>query len=290
MAIRELFERTGEDAPVVYEYIGQVQSKRIVKRSEVEPGKTDIVTEFGYLSNNVLRFEIDSLGAVTGYEYDPNGNRTFLGRWNSKADYDADMAAKVATPATVYAGRFPKATFEHVFVYDRLGRLDYELDDVQLDVAEMAGLPLSKITVKLDYDYDPTGNRTRVVDRNVRLRTFAYDARNRLIGEQWFADVVDTTSDRSFVWRYCTCGAVQEATEYAAEPLTSDVLSHYVYSHDLLNRVTSVDNLGTKDMPRVVLSYGYDKNGNRTSVTFARQTYIPCRVRVLGQAMQRRAK
>jgi RHS repeat-associated protein len=263
---RLIFERIGADAPVEYQYTGHLQTKRIVQRSLVEPGKTDIVTEFGYWANDLLRFEIDALGAVTGYEYDANGNRTFLGRWDTKADYDADYAAAAANESTFFAGRYPNATFEHVFVYDRLGRLDFELDDVQLDLAEQAGIMLDQITVKLDYDYDSAGNRTQIIDRNGRVRTFGYDERNRLIQELWFESIVDTTPDRSFTWTYCTCGNITEAAEYAGAPGTSEILSKYTYTYDTLNRLKTVDNAGTKDMPNVVLSYDYDENGNRILV------------------------
>ena len=45
-----------------------------------------------------------------------------------------------------------------------------------------------------------------------------------------------------------------------------DNFSHYAYAYDAVNRVTSIDNTGTPGSPRVTLSYGYDKNGNRTSL------------------------
>ena len=264
---RLTYERLGNDAPVEHHYSGKLETERVIRRSLVELGRTDLVTQLGYWTTDQLRYEIDAIGAVTGYEYDANGARTFLGRWNSKSDYDADYAAKALTPTTVFAGRFPRATLEHVFVYDVLGRLDYELDDVQLALAEKAGISLDQISVKLDYDYDASGNRRQIIDRNGRVRHFEYDARNRLTQEQWFADVHDTTPDRSFVWTYGASGAVEEATEFAAEPNTSAVLSHYVYTHDEQRRVTSVDNIGTLDMPHVVLSYEFDSSGNRVSVS-----------------------
>jgi RHS repeat-associated protein len=266
---RQTYEQVGTDAPVRSVYLGQNLARRIVARSEVEPGATDLVTEYGYTATDLLQYEIDPLGAVTGYEYDANGNRTFLGRWNTKADYEADQAAKTVNPATVFAGRYPKATFEHVFVYDRLGRVDYELDDVQLALAEQANLPLDQITVRLDYNYDSAGNRTEVIDRNGRKRTFQYDERNRQIGELWWQLDVGTGQEeviRSFSWVYCTCGQISTATEYDGPAATSPILSKYAYTYDLLGRLTSVDNAGTADMPHVVLTYDYDSNGNQTRV------------------------
>jgi RHS repeat-associated protein len=264
------YERIGTDAPVRSIYQGTQVHKRIVARSEVEPGATDVVTEYGYYENDLLRFEIDALGAVTGYEYDANGNRTFLGRWNTKADYDADGAAKLANPAAVFAGRYPRATFEHVFVYDRLNRLDYEIDDVQLAFAELGNIPLDQLIVRLDYDYDSAGNRTEVVDRNGRKRSFEYDERNRKIAELWWQ--FDLTSGqeeviRSFTWQYCTCGNVSQATEYDGPTGTSPILSRYTYTYDTLGRLKSTDNAGTKDMPHVVLTYDYDANGIQSRVT-----------------------
>ena len=55
----------------------------------------------------------------------------------------------------------------------------------------------------------------------------------------------------------------------AASQLTSvsDPNSSYTYNYDLAGRLTRVDNEGTANIPRVVLSYSYDKVGNMVQVT-----------------------
>ena len=46
----------------------------------------------------------------------------------------------------------------------------------------------------------------------------------------------------------------------------SDSNSNYLFTYDTLNRLTSVDNNpdGTRDVPRVILTYDYDAQGNVT--------------------------
>jgi RHS repeat-associated protein len=50
--------------------------------------------------------------------------------------------------------------------------------------------------------------------------------------------------------------------------LTSiDPDSKYTYTYDLVDRITSIDNLGTTGVPNVLLTYSYDAAGNLLSVT-----------------------
>src|SRR5207247_4377105 len=46
----------------------------------------------------------------------------------------------------------------------------------------------------------------------------------------------------------------------------TDNSSSYSLGYDNSNRLTNVDNLGTPNMPRVILTYGYDAFNNRTSI------------------------
>ncbi|WP_040655713.1 RHS repeat domain-containing protein [Rubidibacter lacunae] len=106
-----------------------------------------------------------------------------------------------------------------------------------------------------EYKYDKVGNRTRATDRNGRVRTFEYDHRDRLTAEKW-----RTGRDglRTFSYNYDAAGQLKTA---------GDRDSNYAYSYDSNGRLTKVDNSGTPDVPEVVLTYGYDSAGNRTSVS-----------------------
>src|SRR5262249_2583372 len=126
------------------------------------------------------------------------------------------------------------------FGYDKANRQVTEAD------------PLGKVT---HYGYDPDGNRTQIIDRNGRKRTFEFDNTNMLAHELWWDG---TTLVRTISYSYDMAGNV------LAE---SDPDSSYKFTYDALNRLTSVDNAGSPGMPHVILTYAYDKNGNRISVT-----------------------
>src|SRR5438874_1831217 len=63
-------------------------------------------------------------------------------------------------------------------------------------------------------------------------------------------------------------GSIDGTRELSANRLTSetDNFSSYALGYDNANRLTSVDNNGTPNMPRVILTYGYDNFSNRTSI------------------------
>ena len=88
---------------------------------------------------------IDSLGEITGFGYDPNGNLLSV--------TDARQNA-IATPqSTVYA-------------YDSMDRLETRTDPL--------GLPES-------YQYDENGNLIQFTNRKGQVTNFQYDALNRKI-------------------------------------------------------------------------------------------------------------
>ena len=80
----------------------------------------------------------------------------------------------------------------------------------------------------------------------------------RVLFEQWYDQAGDTAPVRTIEYRYDATGNVLYET---------DPDSTYTFTYDTLNRLKTVDNAGTPDMPHVVLTYGYDANGNQTSVT-----------------------
>ena len=50
------------------------------------------------------------------------------------------------------------------------------------------------------------------------------------------------------------------------ETSIKDAFSAYALTYDNADRLTGVDNNGTPGMPRVILTYGYDADGNRTGL------------------------
>ncbi|WP_253155892.1 RHS repeat-associated core domain-containing protein [Stieleria tagensis] len=128
---------------------------------------------------------------------------------------------------------------ETAFAYDNLGRIIRVTDS----------LGQSSFS-----DYDQVGNLVEVVDRNGRRIEFSYDLLDRLDTETWWQG---TSAVNHVQYRYDAVGNLLGA---------SDVSSQYSNRYDALNRVLTVDNAGTANVPHVVLSYVFDAAGNRTAV------------------------
>ena len=104
--------------------------------------------------------------------------------------------------------------------------------------------------------YDEVGNQSKTIDRNGRRREFDYDHAGRMLEETWFT--ADTGSlIETITFSYDVLGNMLTA---------ADSNSNYLFTYDPLNRLESVDNNpdGTRDVPRVILTYGYDAQGNVT--------------------------
>ena len=108
--------------------------------------------------------------------------------------------------------------------------------------------PLGK---QISYAYDGKDNLIEKIDRNGRMTTYAYDDLGRVIQEQW----VGTTN--AITYSYDGIGNLTKI---------SDQTSSLTYTYDLLNRVRTVDNIGTPGAPRSILTYTYDATGNVTAV------------------------
>lgn len=196
------------------------------------------ITDYEYDDGGRLLKQIDANGGVVEYRYDRNGNRVFL----------KDPVGTVTT-----------------WIYDGLNRIVEEQDPFYRNpdgsdrgIPKPSGAscstntPAAHVTLSC---YDSEGNRTKIIDRNARRREFSYDHAGRLLTETWHtgATVVYTAT-----FTYDAAGNTLTAR---------DPFSSYTHTYDILNRLTSVDNAGTPNMPRVVLTYAYNKQGNVTSAT-----------------------
>jgi RHS repeat-associated protein len=199
------------------------------------------VTRYVYDLAGNLASSTDPNGNVTQYEYDSRNRRVAMidpDGGVTRSAYDADNnLARVADPV----GNITR------FVYDARSRLVEETD------------PLGK---KITYTYDAANNLISKVDRNGRETRYAYDDRNRLVREEWIGanDAIVNT--------------IAYAYDAASNLISAfDAYSALVYTYDALGRVLTVDNrgneatMGTPNIPRVVLTYAYDDNGNVLSVT-----------------------
>ena len=184
------------------------------------------------ISETVRISDIES--QVTSYEYDDN-NRLFRQTDGIGAVIELTYDAN----GNVLSLTDPVGN-ETSYVFDALDRLIQETD------------PLGNITT---YVYDAVGNLTEQIDRLDRRIEFVYDERDRLTAELWYT--ADGTLIETSTYTYDIFNNLLTA---------SDAESSYAYEYDVLNRLTRSDNAGTPDAPNVILTYGYDVDGNRTRV------------------------
>lgn len=200
------------------------------------------ITAYEYdAADRVIR-QTDAEGGVVEFRYDANGDRILL----------RDPVGNITT-----------------WLYDSLGRVAEERDpfyNAGLSIEQAIDALATPSGADLDADlgadhvrvfgYDGEGNQVELIDRNGRRREFEYDQSSRLLNEFWYA---------------ADDGALVETIAFSYDSLgntltSSDSNSRYLYSYDSLNRMTSVDNSpnADRDVPRVILNYGYDAQGNVT--------------------------
>ncbi|MEZ6136991.1 MAG: FG-GAP-like repeat-containing protein [Pirellulaceae bacterium] len=206
---------------------------------------------------NRLASSVDELGNQLLYGYDAEGNLTSVtdplglvsrNRYDSRdrliesidpeggrVSYAYDLANNLAS-LTDPIGNTTR------FFYDARNRLIQEID------------PLGKSTY---YQYDLADNLIEKRDRNNRLTRFQYDVIDRVVNEQWIA-ANGTSVENSIDYGYDKASNLVEI---------SDNFSHLTYEFDARNRVVSIDNTGTPDVPGVTLGYSYDAANNVLVVT-----------------------
>ncbi|MFO0819074.1 MAG: RHS repeat-associated core domain-containing protein [Pirellulales bacterium] len=193
------------------------------------------VTTYAYDPSGNLQRLVDPNGNATSYEYDGRNRRSAMidpDGGVTRFAYDTDdNLVQVVDPV----GNVTR------FRYDARNRLSEEID------------PLGN---SLRYEYDSTDNLVRKIDRNGRETRFAYDDLHRLVREEWIGDndqVVNTIQ-----YTYDAVGNLLAV---------ADAFSALTYTYDARNRPLTVDNQGTPEAPRVVLSYAYDDNSNVISMS-----------------------
>ncbi|MSR57401.1 MAG: hypothetical protein EXS05_06990 [Planctomycetaceae bacterium] len=105
------------------------------------------------------------------------------------------------------------------------------------------------------YVYDAVSNVTGQTDRNGRVTNFTFDTLYRLTAELWKSG---GTTIRTLSYAYDAAGELTSA---------GDADSAYAYTYDAAGRVTQVDNNTTPNVPRVILTSGYDNLDRRTSLS-----------------------
>jgi RHS repeat-associated protein len=258
---------------------------RLIRTEESDPDgtgpQTGPITRYTYDPNGNLTQVQDARGNTTTYEYDT------LNRLTKVTQPDPDGAGPLSGPITSYQYdavgnlRFVTDPLNHVteYQYDARNRLiklidpkqgqvqfEYDLDNNVTAVTD----PINNRTVfshdarsrlisevnalnkTRSYSYNAVNNLTSRIDRNNRTINFEYDDLNRLKKETWVG------SSQQVNLTYDLVGNVQSLT---------DLFSALTFAYDNQNRVTSIDNVGTPNSPRVVLAQTYDAASNRLRLT-----------------------
>jgi RHS repeat-associated protein len=218
-----------------------------------ELGKT---TRFEYDPLRRLIKQTDPLGNFSTNTYDASGNIVSstdpLGR-TTKFTVDAMNQLLSTTDPEGNATRYTYDSAGHrTSVTDPLG----QVTRFQYDAANRLVSRIDPLGNASSMVYDAVGNLKQTVDRNGRKRSYAYDVNNQLIREDWLSESGAVV--HSIASTYGADGAIASAAD-------SD--SSYTYSYDTIGRVTAVDNIGTPNVPRLVLSYTYDALGNRLATS-----------------------
>ncbi len=220
-----------------------------------ELGRT---TKFTYDGRNLQTAVIDPLGHTTTSQYDAHGNLVAiadaLGN-TSRYRYDANnRKTAVIDPNGQTTTTSYDAVGNVLTIADPVGNTtSYSYDALDRVVTDTNELGKTR-----SYQYDAVGNRIAATDRNGRKRTFTYDALDRQTAEKW----LDANGNPIRTINY----SFDAASQLTA---AGDLDSAYAYTYDAAGQLTSVDNTGTKGLPKVVLGYTYDAFGNRLSVTDA---------------------
>ncbi|SRR6266545_914299 len=130
---------------------------------------------------------------------------------------------------------------------------------------------VSPVSGTTTYSYDAAGNLTKSVDARQAQNqptdktTRDYDAANRIVS----SIAVTAGSTENVSWAYDeTCGQTPCRPRYGAGRLTSmtDPSGSTKYSYE--RRGLLRNEAKTIDLNTYTLSYGYDSNGNRSSITY----------------------
>lgn len=245
-------------------------------------------TSFEYNAEGRLVSRIDPLGSRAVFAYDENGNLVYqedrLGRV-SRSTYDAldrliasqDTIGNISRKEYDALGRITReidpAGHANYYAYDALGRL--------LSVIDAAGNQTS-------YEYDAVGNLLQIIDSQGRRISMEYDAAKRLIrriNPMNHSEVLTYDSDGRLATHQDAKGNTRQLTYDAAGRLAKIRFSNgeeTTFSYDAnCNRTGMVDPQGAAQwtydvMNRVIsytynaktISYTYDVNGNRNSITY----------------------
>lgn len=236
-------------------------------------------TQLGYDAVGRLVAWTDPLGNTSTFGYDANGNRSAstspLGNINS-VTFSASGNLLASTDSL---GRATSFTYDAGFV------LGFQDNDRVSSVRD----PLGGDT---DFSYDAAGNLTQVTDPIGNSRVLEHDSFGRVTrlqnaaGQAWTfeydvkGNVVTSTDPKgqTTIFTYDDLGRLASKQvpgntytfQYDAEGnliRTEDDDSVLLFSYNADGQVSNAQTLSKGVLPDTTISYSYDANGNRTSMT-----------------------
>ncbi len=252
---------------------------------------------FTYYANGELQSETDALGHTTTYVLNELDQRIEVQYHNGTSMQERFDFMGTRTRSIDQENR------STAFSYDDLGRLTGVTPEVTID-----GSPMPATT----YTYDEVGNKLTQTDAEGRTTTWTYDVYGRVLSRQLPAGMTETFAYNDGQGCLPTDGIACAAatsprttvrTDFNGDTTTTayDIMGRLIamqyskdgnsevysyYNNDQVHTVTDQhgtttytydvrDRLATETKPDgTVMSYSYDDNGNRTSVSVTRNSIV----------------
>jgi RHS repeat-associated protein len=218
------------------------------------------ITTWTYDERQRMRTETNGAGETTTYTYDGNGNRATLKRPNGNTwtfAYDpANQLVEVRDPTGA------STTYTYDDNGNRLTQTDANSDITAFSYDKRNRLESVQYPDEavIHYTYDGSGNRTGETDANGQRSTSTYDALGRL-EQTTYSDLLTPAGDdvTHIAYDYdANDNLVRVSTTYSGATGTRTTVRHY----DPLDRLSD-----TTQADGAILSYGYDPQGNRLSLS-----------------------
>ncbi len=191
------------------------------------PG-VNLTTTYGYDENGNQVFVKDPLGHIVTYAFDARNRLTSIQQSPDGTTLETTtIGYDAASRETSVQDPDGNAT---TYGYDNADRLTSE----------------TTVFGARTYTYNNDGELMQYQDRDGRVLSFSYDGDGNVIQEQWYNGA---TLQYTATYTYDDADRLLTA---------QDPYSDYALGYDLADKLTSVDNQGTPNLPDVVLNYGYD--------------------------------
>ncbi len=211
-------------------------------------------TNFAYDALDRLSSVTDALGRATTYQYDAIGNRTQMVDRKGQTfsyTYDAvDRLTQVQVSTTIFSYTYD-ATGNRLTLTDGTGMTSFMYDE--LDRMTRMTYPDTRFVA---FAYDAAGNRTTLTNPASVLFTYAYDDANRL--------TQITQGGRTWAFGYDAAGNRTSLLH------PNGARINYTYLQN--NWLATITHKRSGGVTFETLTYAYDANGNRATLTDATGT------------------